>query len=174
MSAASRPYVIAICGWKNSGKTTLVTKLVTWFRQRGLRVATVKHAHHGFDLDQEGTDSARHRKAGANETVIVSARRWALLHEVSDEAEPMLADMVARLSPSDVVIAEGFKRASVDKIEIVADPSAELFWQTDERVIALAVAPPIANCPLVQLSRDDIDGLARLIANHGRLDLGDG
>jgi molybdopterin-guanine dinucleotide biosynthesis protein B len=109
--------VLGVTGWKNSGKTTLVEKLVAELVRRGWKVATVKHAHHDFDVDKEGTDSFRHRAAGAFEVAIVSSRRWALMHELRDEAEPSLDAVLARLSPCDLVIVEGYKREGHPKIE---------------------------------------------------------
>ena len=110
--------VFGIGGWKNSGKTTLTERLVAEFTRRGLRLATVKHAHHDFDIDKEGTDSFRHRRAGAREVAIVSGRRWALMHELDGETEPTLDAIVARLSPADLILVEGFKRGSHPKIEV--------------------------------------------------------
>jgi molybdopterin-guanine dinucleotide biosynthesis adapter protein len=110
--------IFGVAGWKNSGKTRLVERLVNELSSRGLRVATVKHAHHSFEIDHEDTDSFRHRAAGAREVAIVSGRRWALMHELGeDEEEPGLADIVARLSPCDFIIVEGFKRGPHPKIE---------------------------------------------------------
>ncbi|UCI05705.1 molybdopterin-guanine dinucleotide biosynthesis protein B [Mesorhizobium sp. B1-1-8] len=109
--------VFGITGWKNSGKTTLTEKLVTELVRRGWTVSTVKHAHHDFDIDKPGADSFRHRQAGATEVAIVSGRRWALMHELRDEDEPTLDDILARLSPSDIVLIEGFKREAHRKIE---------------------------------------------------------
>jgi molybdopterin-guanine dinucleotide biosynthesis protein B len=82
--------VFGITGWKNSGKTQLVTRLVAEFTSRGLKVSTVKHAHHNFDIDRPGADSYRHREAGAVEVALVSGRRWALMHELREEEEPPL------------------------------------------------------------------------------------
>jgi molybdopterin-guanine dinucleotide biosynthesis adapter protein len=110
--------VFGIAGWKNSGKTTLVERLVAEFVRRGIRVATVKHAHHGFEIDREGTDSFRHREAGASQTAVVSSRRVAIMQELREEAEPTLADILARLEPCDLVLVEGFKRDPIPKIEL--------------------------------------------------------
>jgi molybdopterin-guanine dinucleotide biosynthesis protein B len=109
--------VIGITGWKNSGKTTLTEKLVAELTRRGFRISTVKHAHHSFDIDKEGTDSFRHRAAGAGEVAIVSGNRWALMHELRGEDEPALDTILARLSPCDLVLVEGFKRDRHPKIE---------------------------------------------------------
>src|SRR5690348_5890047 len=104
-----KPPVIGICGWKDSGKTTLVTRLVAEFVDRGLRVATVKHAHHNFRIDEREADSARHRRAGAKQVAIVSAKRWALITELDDAPEPPLEWVIARLGPADLIIVEGYK-----------------------------------------------------------------
>ncbi|MBN9547632.1 MAG: molybdopterin-guanine dinucleotide biosynthesis protein B [Alphaproteobacteria bacterium] len=109
--------VFGITGWKNSGKTTLTEKLVTELVARGWTVSTVKHAHHDFDIDKPDTDSFRHRQAGATEVAIVSGRRWALMHELRGGNEPTLDDILARLSPSDIVLVEGYKREAHKKIE---------------------------------------------------------
>ena len=110
--------VIGLAGWSGSGKTTLVTKVIPVLVGRGLKVATVKHAHHDFDTDQPGKDSWLHRRAGASEVAVVSSRRWAIVHELGDEAEPSLDDVLAKLSPADLVIVEGFKRHPHPKLEV--------------------------------------------------------
>lgn len=109
--------VFGITGWKNSGKTTLTERLVTELAGRGWTISTVKHAHHDFDIDHAGTDSFRHRKAGASEVAIVSGRRWALMHELRGEEEPALEDILSRMAPCDLVLVEGYKRAGHNKIE---------------------------------------------------------
>ncbi|HEY6631648.1 MAG TPA: molybdopterin-guanine dinucleotide biosynthesis protein B [Rhizobiaceae bacterium] len=109
--------VFGITGWKNSGKTTLTEKLVAELSRRGRKISTVKHAHHDFDIDKEGTDSFRHRQAGASEVAIVSGRRWALMHELRGEDEPALEEILGRLAPCDLVLVEGYKREAHSKIE---------------------------------------------------------
>ena len=108
--------LFGVTGWKNAGKTTLLTRLVAEFTARGMTVSTIKHAAHGFDLDQPGTDSYRHRAAGAREVLVASGRRWALMHEL-DASEPALGDLLPRLGPADLVLIEGFKTAPHPKIE---------------------------------------------------------
>ena len=103
------PAVIGVTGWSGSGKTALIVRLIPELIARGYRVATVKHAHHAFDIDTPGKDSYQHRAAGAAEVVVSSAKRWAIMHENRDEAEPALEDLLARLSPVDIVLVEGFK-----------------------------------------------------------------
>lgn len=116
--SAGLPPMIGIAGYKNVGKTTLVEGLVAELVGRGFRVATVKHAHHEAELDQPGRDSHRHRAAGANEVAVVSSSRWAIISELRGAPEPTLAEIVARLSPSDIVIVEGYKSLDFPKIEV--------------------------------------------------------
>ena len=106
-----------VVGWKNSGKTGLMERLVADFSARGLRIATIKHAHHDFDIDQPGTDSARHRAAGAVQVLLASSRRWALMSELGDAPEPPLGTLIERLDPCDLVLIEGYKREQHAKIE---------------------------------------------------------
>lgn len=110
--------IFGITGWKNSGKTTLTEKLVQEFTKRGFNISTVKHAHHNFDIDHVGTDSWRHRNAGAGEVAIVSSARYAIMHENLGEKEPSLEEIVAKLSPCDLILVEGYKRESHYKIEL--------------------------------------------------------
>jgi molybdopterin-guanine dinucleotide biosynthesis protein MobB len=106
-----------VTGWKNTGKTHLMERLVAEITGRGLSVSTVKHAHHGADVDHPGRDSHRHRMAGAREVIVASPLRWALMHELRGAEEPALADLLARLSPVDLVLVEGYKREGHPKIE---------------------------------------------------------
>lgn len=109
--------LFGVVGWKNSGKTTLVAGLVTELKARGFKVSTMKHAHHAFDLDQPGRDSYKHREAGAQEVLISSGKRWAVMHELQGEDEFTLDDLLAKMTPVDIVIIEGFKTAPHAKIE---------------------------------------------------------
>src|ERR1700730_608796 len=111
--------IIGLAGWSGSGKTTPITKLIPRLIACGLRVSTLKHAHHGFDLDKPGKDSFVHRTAGATEVIISSAKRWAILHELrGGEEEWDLPALVAKMSPVDLVLVEGFKRDAFPKLEI--------------------------------------------------------
>jgi len=109
--------VWGVVGWKNSGKTGLMERLVSEFASQGLKVSTLKHAHHSFDVDHEGKDSHRHRMAGATEVLLASRARWALMHELRGDQEPTLDEMLKRLSPVDLVLVEGYKRDRHPKIE---------------------------------------------------------
>lgn len=131
--------VIGFAGYSGSGKTTLIERLVPHLVEAGLRVSLVKHAHHAFEIDHPGKDSHRHRLAGCSEVLVGSARRWALVRELRGEAEPTLAEHLARLSPCDLVLVEGWKRADIPKIEVHRrDVGAPLIAAEDPRVIAVA------------------------------------
>jgi molybdopterin-guanine dinucleotide biosynthesis protein MobB len=131
--------VLGIVGWKNSGKTTLVEALVRQLTAHGLRVSTVKHAHHAVDIDVPGKDSHRHREAGAHEVIVTSAQRWALMRELRDVAEPEVEELIAKLAPCDLVLVEGFKRGKHPKIEVARFMHAEgLIADRDDTVIAVA------------------------------------
>ena len=131
--------VWGITGWKNSGKTGLMERLITEFSARGLKVSTLKHAHHTFDVDHEGRDSYRHRAAGASEVLLSSRNRWALMHEMRGEDEASMEMLLAKLSPVDLVLVEGFKRDRHPKIEAHrAETGQPLIAPGDDTVRALA------------------------------------
>ena len=156
--------VIGIAGYKQSGKTTLVERLVGELTRRGFAVATVKHAHHAFDIDHKGRDSWRHRAAGAHEVAIVSDRMWAIIHPLQDEPEPRLDEVLAKMAPSDLVVVEGYKRESYPKIEVrdTALGHPELA-PGDPTVIAIAASGEVASGTVPVFSRDDIPAIAEFI-----------
>ena len=162
--------VIGVAGFKNAGKTTLVEKLVTELTRRGYRVSTVKHAHHSFDIDHEGRDSFRHRKAGASEVAVVSRHRWAIIHESREEAEPTLQEILAKLGPCDLVIVEGYKRDTHDKIEVRnIDLTHPTLAGDDPTVVAIAANGAISDAPVPVFGRDEVTALASFIETHMEL-----
>jgi len=159
--------VIGVAGFKNAGKTTLVEKLVRELTRRGYRVSTVKHAHHSFDIDHEGRDSFRHRKAGASEVAVVSRHRWAIIHESRDDAEPPLAEILSKLAPCDLVIIEGYKRDGHDKIEVRnLELSHPELAGSDPTVVAIAANGRITAAPVPVFDRDDVSALADFVEKH--------
>lgn len=159
--------VFGIVGWKNSGKTTLVSALVREFTSRGLCISTIKNSHHSFSIDVPGTDSFGHREAGAHEVALVSSKRWALMHElITDGERPSLETMIAKMAPCDLILVEGFKTSSIQKIEASRrDASSEApLWQTHERIVAVAADSPQEGCNLPQFALDDIADIADFIA----------
>jgi molybdopterin-guanine dinucleotide biosynthesis adapter protein len=157
--------VIGIAGWKKSGKTTLVTRLITELTRRGLKVATVKHAHHGFQVDEAETDSARHRRAGATQVAVVSRDRWAMITELKDAPEPDLAEVLSWLDPCDLVIVEGYKGAAIPKIEVRRSEAFgnEPLADRDRMVLAIAADHAAEGHGLPVFSLDDVTGIADFI-----------
>ena len=156
--------VIGLAGWSGSGKTTLVTRVIPALVGRGLKVATVKHAHHEFDLDKPGKDSWLHREAGASEVAVASSRRWALIHELRDEAELSLVEILNKLSPVDLVIVEGFKRHAHPKLEVYrASVGKPPLHPDDNCIVAIATDRPLPQAPLPVLMLDDIEGIANVL-----------
>jgi molybdopterin-guanine dinucleotide biosynthesis protein B len=156
--------VIGLAGWSGAGKTTVLTRLIPELASRGVSVSTIKHAHHAFDLDMPGKDSYAHREAGAREVLISSERRWALMRELRGEPEASLPDLLARLSPVDLVIVEGFKREPHVKIEIHrAGNGKPPLHPGDATIVAVAsdVAFPEAGRPVVGI--DDIAAIADIM-----------
>ncbi|HVB69617.1 MAG TPA: molybdopterin-guanine dinucleotide biosynthesis protein B [Acetobacteraceae bacterium] len=139
--------VLGVVGWSGSGKTTLIERVLPLLRAAGCRVSTVKHAHHGFDMDRPGKDSYRHRVAGAQETLVISGTRWALLHEEAGPA-PALPALLARLDPVDLVLVEGFKTHPFPKLEVFrASLGKPPIWPGEREVVALAVDAPPPDAP---------------------------
>ncbi len=154
--------VLGIVGWSGSGKTTLLIAVLPLLRAAGLSVSTIKHAHHGFDMDQPGKDSHRHRLAGAHEVLVASSRRWAMLHE-DDGQEAELPDLLAHMEPVDLVLVEEFKphhysRLPYPKLEVfrpvLGKPS---LWDREPEVVAVAsdATPDIGSRTLLSLSQPE-------------------
>ncbi|MCY4231672.1 MAG: molybdopterin-guanine dinucleotide biosynthesis protein B [Alphaproteobacteria bacterium] len=167
--------MLGIVGWSGSGKTTLLRRLIPALQHRGVSVSTIKHAHHDFDVDKPGKDSWEHRQAGAREVLVTSGRRWALMHELREEAEPPLADLLARLSPVDLVLVEGYKRAPHPKLMVHrAAADTPPLWPGDPDVLAVAcdggTAAAVRADGLPALDLDDSDVIADFIVK--RLELG--
>src|SRR3954447_5455365 len=156
--------VIGIAGWSGAGKTTLLTRVIPCLTARGLRVSTIKHAHHGFDVDQPGKDSHTHRMAGATEVLVSSANRFALMHELRGAPELSLGALLEKLAPVDLVLVEGFKREAHPKLEVHrASVGKPLLAPNDPNIVAIASDGPVAaRVPVVSL--DDIETVADILA----------
>ena len=145
--------IFGLAGWSGSGKTTLMTALIPELVARGLSVSTIKHAHHEFDVDRPGKDSWRHRQAGAHEVMVASSRRWALMRELREAPEPSLDELVARMSPVDLLLVEGWKRHPHPKIEVHRPSLGKpLLYPDDPWVVAIAsdeaLTAPVPLLPL--------------------------
>ena len=162
--------VFGVMGYSGSGKTTLIEALLRRFAARGLKVSLIKHAHHGFDIDRPGKDSFRHREAGASEVMLLSGQRWVLMHEVRSEPPPQLEQMIARLSPCDLVLLESFKTAAVDKLEVYRPSVGKApIWPDCQGVVAVASDEKI-DCPLLLLDLNNHDAVAAFVLKHVGLD----
>lgn len=153
-----------VTGWKNAGKTGLMERLVTEFTARGLRVSTIKHAHHSTDVDQTGTDSHRHRMAGASEVILASAARVAIMHELRGTPEPTLDDLLARLRPVDLVLVEGFKSAPHPKIEAYRQAADNPLIARDNSSVRAVATDIDLDVDLPQFDLDDTVAIADFIA----------
>jgi molybdopterin-guanine dinucleotide biosynthesis protein B len=155
--------VVGLAGWSGAGKTTLLTRLIPHFREQGLRVSVIKHAHHDFDIDVPGKDSWRHRQAGAEEVLVASGKRWALMHELREAPEPRLTELLSKMSRVDLVVVEGFKSDPYRKIEVyrAANGKPALFPDDPDIVGIAADAKLETTLPVAHL--DDTKAIAAMI-----------
>ena len=162
--------VFGIAGWSGSGKTTLLKGLIPTLTARGVSVSTLKHAHHSFDIDMPGKDSYEHRAAGAREVMISSANRWALMHELKGTAEPPLSELVARMSPVDLLLVEGFKWETHPKLEIHRPIVGKPLLQPDDpHIVAVASDTRLDGLSVPLLDVSDIGCIADFILRQCRL-----
>lgn len=160
-------HVFGVVGWKNSGKTTMVVELVRHFTAKGIKVATIKHAHHNVDIDQPGKDSWRHRNAGASAVLLATAKRLMLVEEFRGAPEPPLEDLFKRLPAADLVLVEGFKRDRHPKLEVSRSATgASLLAAEDPSVVALAADYKPEGLDLPTFDLDDIRGVAAFIETY--------
>jgi molybdopterin-guanine dinucleotide biosynthesis protein B len=156
--------IIGLAGWSGSGKTTLLTKVLPRLIARGIRVSTLKHAHHNFDVDRPGKDSFEHRSAGATEVLVVSGSRWALMHELRGAPEPVLPELLRKLADVDLILVEGFKRETFPKLEIHrAANNKPLLQGEDEWIVAIASDVPLPQAGVPVIDLNDIEGIADLL-----------
>ncbi|MBL8704713.1 MAG: molybdopterin-guanine dinucleotide biosynthesis protein B [Rhodospirillales bacterium] len=164
--------IFGLAGWSGSGKTTLMVGLLPLLVRHGLRVSTMKHAHHEFDVDRPGKDSYRHREAGATEVMISSAKRFALMHELRDTPEPSVEELVKQMAPVDLLMIEGFKQHAHDKLEIYRPSVGKpMLCLEDRRVVAIATDEPVASLalldrPVPRLDLNDVEGIAQFVLRH--------
>ncbi|MEL6375338.1 MAG: molybdopterin-guanine dinucleotide biosynthesis protein B [Pseudomonadota bacterium] len=168
-ASPKRPPIIGIAGWKKSGKTTLTERLIETFAGRGLRVCALKHAHHNFQIDDDATDSARHRRAGAAQVAVVSARRWAMIGELDEgEDEPDFDDVIGWFGPCDLIVVEGYKSAAIPKIEARREASRtrKPLAPDDPLVIAIAADHAVSDEGVPTFTLDDVDAIADFLTHR--------
>jgi molybdopterin-guanine dinucleotide biosynthesis adapter protein len=157
--------VIGLAGWSGAGKTTLLTQVIPYLCAQGLSVSVIKHAHHSFDVDLPGKDSWVHRQSGAEEVLVSSVNRWALMHELRGAAEPRLPALLTKMSRVDLVIVEGFKSGPHRKIEVHREANGKpLLFPNDPAIAGIATDAVIETAlPLARL--DDVPAVAALLRN---------
>jgi molybdopterin-guanine dinucleotide biosynthesis protein B len=159
--------ILGIVGWSGSGKTVLLVKLIPLLVARGLKVATIKHAHHAFQVDLPGKDSYEHRQAGASEVIVSSTGRWVQIHENGEAPEATLAQLLRRLGPCDLVLVEGFKREGHPKLEVYrAEVGKPPLHPGDPRILAVAAAGPRPDAEIPVLDLDDVTAIADFVCTH--------
>jgi molybdopterin-guanine dinucleotide biosynthesis adapter protein len=154
--------IYGVIGWKNSGKTSLMERLVTEITGRGFSVSTVKHVHHTVDLDQPGKDTFRHRAAGAREVVLASADRLAILVEHRGP-EPELPAVLARLAPVDLVLVEGYKRDAHPKVEVWREETGQPLIQPGDPLVRAVATDAVLDLPVAVLDLNDTGAVADFI-----------
>jgi molybdopterin-guanine dinucleotide biosynthesis adapter protein len=165
--------IFGLAGRSGSGKTTLLIKLIPELVRHGITVSTMKHAHHGFDIDRPGKDSYEHRMAGATEVLVSSPYRWALLHEHRSAPEPTYEELVGLMAPVDLLLVEGWKFHDHPKLEISrVAPDNEPLWPDDPYIVAVASDGPLGDIGRPVLPLDDIAGIADFIVDHLELNAG--
>ena len=155
--------VIGLSGWSGAGKTTLLTRVIPLLREQGLRVSVIKHAHHNFDIDVPGKDSWRHRQAGAEEVLVSSSNRWALMHELRGAREPRLPELLAKMSRVDLVIVEGYKSEPHRKIEVHRVANRKPLLYPDDRWIVGIVSDVRVETALPSAHLDDIPAISAMM-----------
>jgi molybdopterin-guanine dinucleotide biosynthesis protein B len=164
-----------LIGWSGSGKTTLMEKLIPELTGRGLKVSTMKHTHHNFEIDKPGKDSFKHRMAGATEVAVMSSSRWALVHELRAEDEPGVDAMIRRMTPVDLLLIEGFKTHGHPKIEVFRPSTREDMLQpSDPTVVAVATDEALDGVTVPVIDLNDVAAVADFILAHCGLEAADG
>lgn len=163
--------ILGFAAFSGTGKTTLLEQLIPLLKKRELRVSVIKHAHHQFDIDHEGKDSFRLRKAGAVETLVASRTRWALIHETQQVSkEPELSYLLSRLDTRqvDLILVEGFKHEAFPRIELWRKSLGKsLLYTDDKNIIAIATDEQLTPEPAIpNLDINQPEQIADFIAQY--------
>ena len=157
--------IIGIVGWKNSGKTFYVSEIIKKLKSKNYRVASIKHAHHEFDIDHYNTDSYIHRKSGSSQVIISSSKRWAKIIELEKQDEKKLDELINELSETDIVLVEGYKNESHPKIEIISENKKEHLFQKIKNVRAI-ISDIGIDTHLKKFKKNEIDKIVNFILNE--------
>ena len=157
--------IIGVVGWKNTGKTTLIEKLIKEFTKRNFTVSTIKHSHHNFSIDRQGTDSYRHFNAGTKETILASEQEWIKFSKQMSNPKPDLPFLIEQIIPVDIVIVEGFKDSKHMKVEVVDSMiSRKPLYEVDSTICGLIINQhKIGNAVLPQFERDEVQEICDFI-----------
>jgi molybdopterin-guanine dinucleotide biosynthesis protein B len=159
--------IFGLAGWSGSGKTTLMVHLLPELVRCGLTVSTIKHAHHNFEIDRPGKDSYEHREAGATEVMITGGKRWALMHEIREKAEPSVADLMRHMTPVDLLMIEGFKNDEHSKLEVYRPATGKpLICRQDPKIVAVASDEILGGLDIPQLDLNNVPAIASFIIEH--------
>lgn len=167
MKDVKAPPIVCIAGLSGSGKTTLIERLIPELIERGLKVGTVKHNPHEFEMDKPGKDSRRHKKAGASATIISSPDKIGMVMDVDHDLKP--EELVPFLSDMDIILAEGYKRSNNDKIEVIrSGAEGNLLLKDDENLLAVVTDSEL-DLDVLRFSTADIKGLADFLGLYFNL-----
>ena len=154
--------IVGIVGWKNSGKTYFVSKIINKLKIKNYRVASIKHAHHEFDIDHKDTDSYIHRKAGSTQVIVSSSKRWVKITELDNSSEKTLDYLINQLTNVDIVIVEGFKNYDHPKIEIIKTEKNEYLFNKIKNIKAV-ISDKKIETNLKQFKKKEIDNIVNFI-----------
>ncbi len=157
--------IIGVIGWKNSGKTYYVQEIIKKLRKKGYSVASIKHAHHEFDVDKPKTDSFLHRKAGSQQVIVSSSKRWVKITELENKIEKNLSELIQQISNTDIVLIEGFKNENHPKIEVIKEGSKSYLFNKISNVVALISDIKLDN-NIRQFKKNEIDLIVNFILNE--------
>ena len=157
--------IIGIVGWKNTGKTFFVSQIIKKLRSKNYRIASIKHAHHEFDIDHQNTDSYIHRKSGSSQVIISSKRRWVKINELENQNEKKLNELISEITETDIVVVEGYKNENHPKIEVIREKKEVYLHQNIENVVAI-ISDINLNTNLKQFKKNEIDKIVNFIINE--------
>ena len=157
--------IIGIVGWKNSGKTFFVTEIIKKLKFKNYRIASIKHAHHDFDIDHQNTDSYNHRKSGSSQVIISSSKRWAKINELEKQNEKKLDELISELYETDIVLVEGYKNENHPKIEIISEKETQHLFRNIKNVKAI-ISDVNLDTDLKQFKKNEIEEIVNFILNE--------
>ena len=157
--------IIGIVGWKNTGKTFFVSEIIKKLKSKNYRIASIKHAHHEFDIDRPNTDSYIHRKSGSSQVIISSSKRWAKINELESQNEKKLDELISEISETDLILVEGYKNENHPKIEVINEKEKKYLYKNIKNVIGI-ISDLDLDTDLKQFKKNEIDKIVNFILNE--------